>query len=222
MGTLRTARLRALAAAATVGLLGLLGAGCDLFRPARPEVGGLGFHIVANYTSLDSVLYYMKVGIENKSSDGQAAYIGALADTNVDGVSFFAFFDPAVWVAYQGTKPDKWSLDQEVLFYGAFAKVRDEPYTMWWQTVDQYPDDPNEQTLSQARRVRHYQVYAHILATGDSLLIAVGYADLTFVHIGSRWKLSRWQDRVDPLIGFPPQNPLQQTFGARRLNATGG
>jgi hypothetical protein len=207
---------------ALVLLAGLL-PGCNLFKPAEPETGGGGSAIIANYSTPDSCLFYMRLGIEAKGSNGQEAYLGALADTTQDAVGFHAFFDPAVWSAYTGPKPQDWDLDHERQFYGAFVQVRPDPYVMQW-LVDEY--HPHDEIVDDDHHILHRQYLVHALVeeTGESLLIAVGYADLYFTRVSaSRWALTRWDDRVDPEVGAQPEDPLQQTFGMRRLSAgTGG
>jgi hypothetical protein len=203
-----------------LALLAALLAGCDLFRPARPEVGtsgGTGF--LPNYSDPESCLYYMAVGIGRKDRVGQDAYLGALADSTKLKVGFHALFDPAVWNAYSGTKPADWDLDHEAQqFLPAFINLFSDPYEMVWGEDQSNPHpiypDPDHVIL-----FRHYEVRALRQAQGDSLLIAVGYAELTFAHVQGRWAMIQWKDKVDPDIGALPVNPLQQSFSYRRLNA---
>jgi len=199
----------------------LLLAGCDMFRPARPELGGKGSSVIANYSSPDSCLRYMKLGIEAKAK-GQELYIGALADTTVDKVAGFrAWFDPAVERLFTFQR-DAWLLGDERDFFNDFITKRSYPYLMEWQRDTLNWDDRGD---AQAVLHRHYQVFS-IEPTQqgqDSLLIAVGYADLYFIRISpSRWALRRWDDRVDPAVGAQPQDSWQQSFGYRRLRAVGG
>jgi hypothetical protein len=214
--------LRPLHAGVVLGLLAALLTGCDLFKPASPESGGGGAALLTDYSAPDSCLRYMQVGIERKDNIGQAAYLGALADTTKDGVGFHAFFDPAVWNAYTGIKPADWDLDHETQFLPVFIRVTGDPYEMSW-----LPDEfhPHDDEVDQDHRILHrrYEVRALRQSTADTLLIAVGYADLYFARISAaRWALTRWLDRVDPAVGAQPADPLQQTFGSRRLNAGSG
>jgi hypothetical protein len=83
---------------------------------------------------------------------------------------------------------------------------------------------PYDETLDDDHQILHrrYEVRA-LLQNQAPLLIAVGYADLYFTRVsGTRWALTRWQDRVDPDVGAQPADPEQQTFGSRRLNAGAG
>jgi len=45
----------------------------------------------------------------------------------------------------------------------------------------------------------------------------VGFADLDFISHAGDWKITRWQDRVDPTRGANPRNPDEVTYGYRRL-----
>jgi hypothetical protein len=216
-------RCRPLAAVLALGLLAVLGAGCDVFKVARPEAGDTGAVLLPSYVEPESCLRYMQLGIERKDNVGQAAYLGALADSTKDGVGFHAFFDPAVWNAYTGTdKPADWDLSHETQFLAVLVRVTGDPYLMLWQPDEVHPHD---EEVDATHRIlhRHYLVYSMQQSTGVSLLIAVGYADLYFTKTSAaRWALARWQDRVDPEVGAQPADPLQQTFGYRRLNAGAG
>jgi hypothetical protein len=225
MGTLTRRTSRPLCAGLAIGLLAVLVAGCDLFKPASPEAGSGEFTILPNYTSPESCLEYMRIGIERKDNVGQDAYLGALADTTTDGVGFHAFFDLAVWNAYTGPKPADWGLAHEAQFLSTFIRAYGDPYKMEWLEDMDYPianEDKGEKSRILRRR---YKVWALRQSTADTLLIAVGYTELHFTWISaSRWALIRWQDRVDPAVGAQPSGAAadQQTFGSRRLNAGAG
>lgn len=214
-------RWRGAGAALALGGLALLVAGCGLFEPTSPEVGSTGEVLLANYSDPESCLAYMALGVERKDNVGLTAYIGALADSASDGVGFHAFFDAAVWNAYTGIKPDDWTLSyEETQFYPAFIALRSDSYDMRWLPDEQHPLD---ETIDSDHVILHrkYEVYA--LSTNESLLIAVGFADLYFTRVSaSRWVLTRWQDRVDPDIGVNPADEMWRTFGYWRLNATTG
>src|SRR5439155_3165329 len=69
-------------------------AGCDYFRPGKPELSKVGSAIVPNYRQEDSTLAYLARGIEDKGrTNGLSVYIGGFADTTNDGREFHAFFD---------------------------------------------------------------------------------------------------------------------------------
>jgi hypothetical protein len=213
---------RLLGALAGLALLAMLLAGCGLFEPTSPEIGDTGEVLITDYSTPEKCLEYMAIGIGRKDNIGLDAYIGALADSSTDGVGFHATFDAAVWNAYSGIKPDDWNLGRErTQFYPAFAALRSERYRMEWVTdsihsIDEEPD-PTHKILH-----RQYRVWA--LGETDSLLIAVGFADLYFASISSsRWALTRWDDRVAPYVGVNPANEMWRTFGHWRLNlSTGG
>jgi hypothetical protein len=215
---------RAARAALRLGLLGLLAlplAGCGLFQPTSPEVGDSGTTLLPSYADPESCLKYMAVGIEYKDNVGLTAYIGALADSAGDGVGFHAFFDAAVWNAYTGVKPDDWDRGyEETQFYPAFIALRGDPYDMEWLPDE---DNPLDEVVDDDHVILHRRYQVHALSTNESLLIAVGYADLYFTRLSaSRWALTRWQDRVAPDIGVNPVNEMWRTIGYWRLNATTG
>jgi hypothetical protein len=222
MGTLIRRGSRPLRAGLVLGLLGVLVAGCDLFKPARPEVGGVVATLLPSYAFPESCLRYMQIGIERKDNVGQEAYLGALADPTTDGVGFLARPDPAVlsaYVATGGSAPD-WDLSHEAQFLSIFVRSFSDPYRMEWLEDMNYPIHDEVSLGDSVVRHRRYKVWALRQSTGDSLLIAVGYATLSFTHVSAaRWALVRWDDRVDPDVGVQPADADQRTFGYRRLNA---
>ena len=221
MGTVTRQACSPLRAGLALGLLAVLVAGCDLFKPASPEVGGGGSTLLPSYATPESCLRYMQIGIERKDNVGQSAYLGAMADTTTDGQGFHAFFDPAVWNAYDGIRPADWDLSHEAQFLSVFIRSYGDPYEMEWLEDEVHPHD--DDLGNQMILHRRYKVRALRQSTADTLLIAVGYADLYFTRISAaRWALYRWQDRVDPAVGAQPADPDQQTFGSRRLNAGAG
>ena len=222
MGTLtRRPRRAALRAGLALGLLAVLLSGCDLFKPATPEAGSGGTTLLPDYSHPESCLVYMKIGIERKDNPGQDAYLGALADTANDHVAgFHAFFDAAVWNAYTGIKPADWDLLHETQFLSVFVRLKAAQYEMLWLPDVDHIHDETSPDGNQMILHRRYEVRA---LQQPPVLIAVGYADLYFTKIsGSRWALTRWQDRVAPDIGAPPTDPEQQSFGSRRLNLGAG
>ncbi len=221
MGTVTRRVSRPLRAGLALGLLAVLVAGCDLFKPATPEAGSAGSTLLPSYATPESCLRYMQLGVELKDNAGQDAYLGALADTLMDGVGFHAFFDPAVWNAYDPSiLPADWDLGYEAQFLPAFIRSYGDPYKMDWLPDEVHPHDSYSTDGNSALLSRRYEVRALRQSPVDTLLIAVGYADLYFARISAaRWVLYRWQDRVDPAVGAQPADPDQQTFGSRRLNA---
>ncbi len=213
---------RRLGALAGLGLLALLLTGCGLFQPTSPELGDTGTALIADYSTPEKCLEYMAIGIGRKDNVGLDAYIGALADTSTDGVGFHATFDAAVWNSYSGIKPDDWDLDYErTQFYPAFIALRTERYRMEWvpDTMHLSDDQPDE-----THRILHRQYRVWAVGETDSLIIAIGFADLYFTSVSSsRWALTRWDDRVAPYVGVNPANELWRTIGHWRLNlSTGG
>ncbi len=205
-----------------VTAIGLSGNGCsELHKPTAPVPDRS--HLHPSYAQPESCLHYMRLGIERKDAAGLDAYLGALADTTSDGVGFHAFFDPLVWNAYPGLKPADWDLPHEAQFLPVFIDMHADPYEMKWLPDEVYPYDYVSPEGDRMILHRRYEVRALRQATADTLLIAVGYAELHFARISaSRWALTRWQDRVDPAVGVEPADPEQRTFGYRRLDAGAG
>ena len=220
MGTVIRRPLHALGAAAALAVL-LLAPGCGLFKPASPEIGG-GKALIGDYTSPDACLSTMKLGIENKGK-GLQVYIGALADSSIDKVGFHAWFDPADWNSAQNSNPPAdWDLGYERDFFNNFAIKRSYSYLMVW-APDSFHFDNNTGDDQQLLH-RHYEVFSLEPTQGgvDSVLFAVGYADLFFVRLSAaRWVIRRWDDRIDPVIGANPANELWRTIGYRRLKPSG-
>lgn len=206
--------LLAVLALAWLTSTGAVGA-CNLFRPAVPEAGGVGRIVPTNYRDPDATLATLALAIEDKGrGNGQSVYLGGLADSTTDGRAFHAFFDPAVLSRFQpGQIPPDWNLTYERNFYSNFARFRTGEYGVHW-----FPDDPNPDQFEfdTATLHRKYEIYERIDG-GDSLLIAIGFADLYFISHSGDWVIARWQDRVDPTRGANPRNPDEVAYGFRRL-----
>ena len=208
--------LLALAWLAATGHVGM----CDLFRPATPERGGTGNVILTNYTDPDSTLATMARGMAAKA-DGRDAYMGGVADTIRDSRSFTATFDPAVLARYNSQPNavpgyDPWTTDLERTVFLNFIQYKSGEYAMTWGPDTFNPIDDRQPDSAVLHR--SYQITARLDPT-TTLIIAVGYADLTFVRTASgRWAITRWDDRVDPAYGGAnPSNPDQVPYGWRRL-----
>jgi hypothetical protein len=196
---------------------------CDLFRPATPERGGTGTLIHTNYTDPDSTLGTMARGMAAKG-DGRDAYMGGIADTVRDARSFTATFDPAVLARYNsqpGAVPgyDPWTTDLERTVFLNFIQYKTTEYAMAWGPDNSNPIDDRQQDSAVLHR--SYQITTQL--SSSTLIIAVGYADLTFARTPSgRWVITRWDDRVDPAYGGAnPSNPEQVPYGWRRLTQRG-
>jgi hypothetical protein len=202
--------------------IGVSSNGCsELPKPTAPVPDRP--HFSPSYAHPESCLRYMQLGIERKDNVGLNAYLGALADTTTDGPGFHAFFDPAVWNAYNGIRPLDWSLEYEAQFLPLFFSLKLSPYEMKWLPDEVYPYDYLSPEGDHMILHRRYEVRTLQQSPADTLLIAVGYADLYFARISaSRWALYRWQDRVDPAVGAQPADPDHRTFSYRRLNAGAG
>lgn len=197
-------------------VLALAGAwGCDTFKPRRPEAPA-GPPLYVTYSEPESTLDTMRRGLENRTDAGISAYMGALADTATDGRAFLAFMDPAAADLWQQSSqkppPDIWDRNRELNFLNYFTKrVVTSECQMAWTRDSRYPDLIGS---SEVVLYRHYVVST--LSPNDTL--AIGYAALTLDLVGAgSWKMTRWQDQVDPEIGIIPAKSTWLSFTSRRL-----
>lgn len=204
---------------ASIGAVGM----CDLFRPATPEAGGSGTVILTNYTDPDSTLSTMARGIAAKSN-GTDAYMGGIADTVRDLHLFRTFFDQSVLSRYFSIPgalpyPDPWGQQERTFFFNFIQYKANAQYEMTWAPDNFNPDPPTDPNAPLALIHRAYKVTAK-QSDGSQLIIAVGYAELLFVHTTTgRWVIAVWSDHVDPAYGGAnPNNPDEVCMGWRRLN----
>jgi len=223
-GTGRRLRHLALLAVSWCFMTGAFYSGCKgLFTPAIPEPPS-GSPIVPDYRSPEATLNTMKLGIAAKGL-GASAWLGAFPDSTrpEEGPAYHQIFDPfdlaSFEAACQCDGPSDWRAGQEQNFYLAFIAVRpSDEYAASFEVVEDHPDvDPVGDT---ANRYRYYKVLATAPDGNSRLVIAIGFADLTFTKEGDRWLITRWEDHVDPAIGVNPIDPYQLTLGRRRLEST--
>lgn len=212
-------RVRHVAACVAVAALAL--GGCEWFRPADPEPPR-GSSIVPNYSEPDSVLETMARAVGNKGrTNGQAAYLGAFADTTVDQTrGFHAFFDPQTVnrMAQRGIViPDDWDHDDEESFYSRLVTLPSVPANsefvlQWTEDVSQGEDEVTPET---ARLYRKYTITAITQESADLISVALGLVTLDLVKLsGTRWAIVTWQDREWP--GANLENG-EISLGQRRL-----
>ena len=187
-------------------------AGCDLFKPADPELP-VGETIAGNYTQVDSTLNTIALAIRVKAQlGGENAYLRAFADQTLDGRPFVAEFDPATVIRYVGaggTDVPNWRREQEQLFYGKFSGTNaGDTRDMTWAPGDQ--SDPPEAPDS-AIVFRKYKVTGKT-TTNTLYYLGSGQAELHFIRNSRGWILVRWIDREDPA---PPPNA--ESYGMLRL-----
>jgi hypothetical protein len=199
--------------------------GCrGLFTPAIPEPP-TGNPIVVDYRSPEATLRTMKLGIAAKGQ-GASAWLGAFPDSlrPEDGPGYHQIFDPADKSLFEAAcgclAPGDWRTSQEQDFYLSFLEVRlSDAYVAVFDSIDALPD--GTPTASTALLHRRYAVYANAPDGNTTLIIAIGYADLTFTKLtGDRWLITRWEDHVDPAVGVNPSDPYQLSLGRRRLEST--
>ena len=199
------------------------GGGCNYFAPAKPEPPAPGVVIDAIYTDTESTLETIRRAIEAKGlGNGSAAYAGGFADSTEPATpGFHQFFWPEEqrrWEDITHRIAPDWDFDYEQNFYTKFIQLRSEPYKMEWGPDDNAEPDDIDDAAGRALIHRHYRVIAESEDQSTSLVIAIGYADLTFIKFPSGdWKITRWDDRPDPLAD-PAARPDEVTLGQRRLD----
>jgi hypothetical protein len=165
----------------------------------------------------------MARGVAAKSQ-GTNAYMGGIADTVRDLHIFRTVFDQAVLNRYYSIPgalpvPDPWG-DQERTFFFNFIQYKaNATYRMTWAPDPFNPDPPVDPSAPGALLHRAYNVTV-TFSDGTNSIIAVGYAELLFVHTSTgRWVINVWSDHVDPAYGgADPPNLDQVCLGWRRLN----
>jgi hypothetical protein len=205
-----------------LGAILLIG-GCNLFQPRTPQPPSQG-GVPIDYSSPAATLATMASAIEAKAAgNSTVAYLGALADaTNGDVQTFIATFDPDVVTAWEATTnknpPSEWNLSLENLFFIHLPELSGNTYNFYWREDVQHPNDedpaPNVKVLH-----RQYELTATPASGGNVEILAIGYADLTFMKSsnGNRWVIARWEDRYDPTVGINPSSG-KQSFSALRLS----
>ena len=203
-------------------LSGHVFSGCKgLFTPAVPEPP-TGKPIVVNYRSPEATLITMQAGIAAKGQ-GSTAWVGAFADSTrpEDKPAYHHFFAPGDVAVFEAActceAPSDWRAPQEQNFFQALLDVRpSDEYAMVMDSIVTLPDPPAEE--AQAILYRSYQVLATSPDGNSTLIIARGYAYLTFSKKGADWLVTGWDDHPDP--DTDPNDPYQLTLGRRRLEST--
>jgi hypothetical protein len=205
-----------------LALTGGVFSGCrGLFTPSVPEPPS-GPPLVVNYNTVLGTLNTMAAGIARKSQDGSSAYLGAFSDGSISGSAIYKqTFDPGVIQRCNqtaGCSVSVWDYGEEVGFYAYLIGLRPtNTYTLNWQIDVARPDPPSDGVTAEIHR--HYQVVTLAPDGNTTDVVAIGYADMIFTKIASKWQITQWDDRVDPLIGVYPTNPEQLSLGARRLES---
>jgi hypothetical protein len=191
--------------------------GCKgLFKPAVPDPP-TGPPVQLNYSSPEASLQTMSEGMAAKGQ-GASAWLGAFADSvsPTDDFGYHQIFDPndlASFVQSGGTAPIDWGWSKEQAFFLEFIGLRpSDNYVAVFDSLD-FPQDP-PRGADEALLYRSYKVVAKPVEGGDTLIIAIGIADLTFKRTGTnQWLIARWVDHVDVGAGTE-----QITLGRRRLD----
>jgi hypothetical protein len=202
----------------SVLLLALLAGGCDYFKPAQPEPPA-NAPFTPNYTTPDAVLETMALAIRDKAGTiGLTAYTQAFAEsTSASTPAYHQFFWPAEeqeWALHHSVPV--WNLTTERNFYVKLVGLFPAAYELLWEPDQNLPDPIPTGDVVYLHR--HYLVH-RVTENGDEIgKVARGFADLTLVRQGDEWKITIWQDRIDP--DADPNDPDQLTMGRRRLNTT--
>ena len=199
--------------------LGLL-AGCDVFRPESaqpPIVAECNSDVAEDYSDPEGVLQTLADAIAAKDcGNALRAYVGAFADSAVDGVPYYATFaDELVRLRSEAGLPvPVWNLSLERDFYGDFISQYQDEYLMEWTPTEQGDDFP---TPGEAILRRKYEIWA--VENGETQSsIAVGYANITLRAVtDTRWAIVQWADLIDPTIGVDPADPGKRSLGEWRL-----
>jgi hypothetical protein len=209
-------RIRALL---SILLLALLADGCDYFKPAQPEAP-TSAPFTADYSSPEATLETISKAIHDKARTiGLTAYGQAFAEsTSAATPAYHQFFWPAEeqeWALHHSVPV--WTLTTEKNFYIKLVGLFPDAYDLLWVPDQNLPDTSNP-TGDVVYLHRHYLVRRATEAGDEIGKVAIGFADLTLVLQGDQWKITIWQDRIDP--NADPNDPDQLTMGRRRLNTT--
>lgn len=197
--------------------------GCNgLFKPAVPDPP-TGPPVLLDYSSPEATLKTMEQGIAAKGQ-GASAWKGAFADSvsPSDDFGYHQIFDPEVLAAFVqsgGTAPLDWGWPQEENFYLVFINSvhPSDNFEAKFDSLD-FPQDP-PRGADEALLYRGYKLVARPVEGGDSTIIAIGTADLTFKRTRTnQWLIARWVDHFDPAVGLIPADQEQVTLGRRRLD----
>jgi len=217
-----TPRLRRLAVAAFAALA-LAHAGCaNPFAPATPEPPDPS-GITPDYSSPEKLINTLAEALANKGPAGRLAWADAMADSvGGDPRAFYAYQDPRVLSAWLLSSPvappDPWGLEEERRFYDWFVARYDGEYSMVWADDNDSPRDEIDESAGTA--LLHRQYYVAATPSTTTLIIAIGYVDLYMARYDGRWFVTRWQDRLDPLIGVDPVDQDNRTLGWRRMESS--
>jgi hypothetical protein len=197
------------ALARIVCVLALAVAGCDYFRPTEPEPPS-GAVLRTDYTHFDSTLRTMARGIADKSSLGSAAYLDGLHE------SFRQIWWPEDSTESSAGPWSPWLLPYERDLYTYLIGLRGgESYALVWGPG--LTSDVDSPTGAQVHR--RYRLFTYTPV--DTSIIAMGYADLSFVvDAQGRWVIVRWVDERDG--DADPGDLDQVTLGVRRVRSRSG
>lgn len=187
--------------------------GCvNPFRPADPEPPD-GTGVTENFQTPEDVLETLRLAIESKSTNGENAYAHCFADSVAPADrAYRGFYDPKVRQVWQtGTPipaPEPWNLELEskVPQY-LYIQRQNAEYSWQWSRDPFSGNDDVDADTTQFHRKYVLQATDPNSSAGE--IICIGYADLSFIKIGNRWAIARWNDRVDPTVG---ENPSGSQF----------
>jgi len=223
--------MRAPDRAGRLALLALLAlsAGCvNPFRPADPQQpeGGV---VQEDFRTPEDVLNTMAAAIQSKSSSGATAWFHAFAESiQVGDRNYRQFYDGAVKQSWQSATslaaPEPWdgSLERGLpsRLFGFRATAS---YAFVWGTDPDSPSDDINNDVDTVQFHRKYQLLASTSTSANQEIIATGFADLSLFKPqgGSRWFISRWNDRLDKTYGVNPPNS-EYSMSRHRLDSLTG
>jgi hypothetical protein len=187
--------------------------------PAPPDGNG----VAENFQTPDDVLETLRLAVENKSINGENAYINCFADSVAPADrAYRSFYDPAVRQVWQsGTPipaPEPWNRELERGVPRRLNDIRQNAIYSWQWSRDPFAIS-DEEGADSAQFHRKYVLLATDPSSNNSgEIIAQGYCDLSFLKIGNRWAIVRWNDRLDPTIGANPSTD-QYTMTWYRLKS---
>ena len=204
--------------------LGLLAGACvNPFKPADPEPPDTS-GVVEDFRTPDDVLATIALALQSRSTNGANAYLHAYAESTVAGDrAFRAYYDGAVKASWQSatqlTAPEPWDVTLERNVHTYVSGIRPSyGYQFLWLRDEFSPNDEDPTLADTVLWHKQYKLFASS-PEGNSEIIAIGFADLSFQKKDGRWSIFRWVDRVDPNVGVNPVATDQRTMSWWRLES---
>jgi len=198
---------RALARLARLAALVLPLCCVNPFKPADPQPPDSS-GVPEDFHTPDAALLTMIAAINSKTSGGATAWLHAFADSQAVGDrAYRQYYDGAVkqnWETGNSLKaPEPWDITLERNLPTKLFGIRPlGTYSFEWQHD---PYSPNDDVGPDTTLFHRYYLLKSSQGNNEET-IAVGYCDLSFVNLGSRWAIFRWVDRLDATVGVNPSS----------------